>query len=340
MRKKKKVNMQDIADRLGVSKVTVSKALNGKEGVGRELRERIQEAACEMGYIIQRNVKEEEKPQSIAVFLNDRFADGEANFYLRCYQCLSMELSRLGYFPCLFSVPRSSQNKEDWMRQLSQSNISGVILLGAFQKAFMQDMKSLSVPYILMDSYDPNSKADCVVTENIYSTYELTKHLLDCGHRKIGFVGTVCSTTSIQDRFLGYYRALMENRIALCPEWIIEDRSEAGQKALMLLPRKLPTAFVCNCDDTAYSFVKLITEQGYRVPDDISIVSFDNDIYAELCEPKLTTVAVDFEQMAKHAAELIVDKIERPERVRHGVNFINGKIIYRDSVRKIGKALK
>lgn len=336
MRKKKKVTMQDIADRLSVSKVTVSKALNGKEGVGSELKERIQAAACEMGYVLPEALREK-KSGNIAVFLEDKFAEEEANFYLRCYQRLSLALNRLGYFTCLFSVHRGNTAKNEWARQLAKNNVHGIIFLGTFQSGFIKDIKSLSVPFIFMDSYDPDSNSDCVVTENIYSTYELTKHLLECGHQEIGFVGTICSTTSIQDRFLGYYRALIENRIPLRQEWVIEDRSEENGEIELLLPKTMPSAFVCNCDDTAYSFVKVLKGQGYHVPEDISIVSFDNDIYAELCEPKLTTVAVDIEQMALKTAERIVNQIERPKEVQHRVNYINGKIIYRDSVRKTGK---
>lgn len=335
MRKKKKVTMQDIANKLGISKVTVSKALNEKDGVGSELKEKIIATSREMGYIPPNSGKTEESSKNIAILLNEKFADGEANFYLRCYQRLSFELSKLGYFTNLFTVNQIMKDRVELTAQFSQNHICGVILLGTFKKAFVENIKSLDIPCTLMDMYDSDSEMDCVVTENIYSTYELTNHLLECGHRDIGFVGTIYSTGSIQDRFLGYFRALLENRIEINPDWILDDRDDENQEVKIILPENMPTAFVCNCDDTAYYFIKILNENGYSVPKDISIVSFDNDIYAELCEPKLTTVAVDIELMAVRAAKLIVEKVEKPNAIKHGVVFVNGRIIYRDSVKRI-----
>lgn len=335
MRKKKKVTMQDIADRLGISKVTVSKALNEKDGVGAELKEKIIAASHEMGYIPPSSIKKEETSKNIAILLNEKFADGEANFYLRCYQRLSFELSKLGYFTNLFTVNKIMKDKGELAAQFSQNHICGVILLGTFKKSFVENIKSLGIPCTLMDMYDIDSEIDCVVTENIYSTYTLTNHLLECGHQDIGFVGTIYSTGSIQDRFLGYCRALLENRIEINGDWILDDRDDENQEVNIVLPEKMPTAFVCNCDDTAFYFIKILNENGYQVPEDISIVSFDNDIYAELCEPKLTTVAVDIALMAMRAAELIVEKVEKPNTMKHGVVFVNGRIIYRDSVKRI-----
>lgn len=334
MSRKKKVTMQDIADRLGISKVTVSKALNGKDGVGEQLKEKIQLIAYETGYIISNSKKDKKEfPKNIAICLNERFADEETSFYLRCYQHLSFELTQSGYLSNLFTI--NNKNKNEVIQLLVKNNIYGVILLGAFSKSFVAEMKHLNIPSIFMDFYDIDSEIDCIVTENIYSTYALTNHLLEYGHREIGFVGTIYSTSSIQDRFLGYCRSLIEHHIPINKEWILDDRDEESQEVQIKLPQIMPTAFVCNCDDTAYYFVKLLLEQGYQVPDDISIVSFDNDIYAELCIPKLTTVAVNIELMARKAAALIIEKVENSEEIRHGVIFVDGKIIYRDSVKRI-----
>lgn len=328
--------MQDIADKLDISKVTVSKALNGKDGVGADLKGKIQKTAYELGYHMPVSIKNDgDSPQNIAIFLNEKFADGEAKFYLKCYQCISFELLKLGYLGNLFTVNRISRDKNELTSLFAQNNVCGVILLGTAKKSLIETVKSLGMPLIFVDFYDSDAEVDCVVTENIYSTYSLTNHLLEYGHREIGFVGSIRSTSSIQDRFLGYYRGLLEMNIPLEPQWILQDRNEEDEEIQITLPDQMPTAFVCNCDDTAYHFIKLLNDRGYQVPEDISIVSFDNDIFAELCTPKLTTLAVNIELMGKNAAELIVEKIEKHNEIKHGIIFVNGSIIYRDSVKKI-----
>lgn len=328
--------MQDIADVLGISKVTVSKALNDKDGVGEVLKEKIQEIADQLGYQIPESEKDDlDILRNIAIVLNEKFADGEAGFYLNFYHNISTELNKKGYLSNLFTVNKSIDMKNETTFLLTQNNICGAILLGDFKRSFVTEIKSLNIPCIFVDFYDVDSEIDCIVTENIYSTYNLTNHLIDYGHRDIGFVGCIYSTTSIQDRFLGYCRALMEHKIPINNNWIINDRNEENEKIQFNLPEKMPGSFVCNCDDTAFRFIKYIMEQGYRVPDDISIVSFDNDIYAELSTPKLTTVAVDIISMAKKAADLIVEKVEEPNAGTRGVTFVKGNIIYRDSVKRV-----
>ncbi|MNJ57213.1 putative HTH-type transcriptional repressor ExuR [compost metagenome] len=93
----------------------------------------------------------------------------------------------------------------------------------------------------------------------------------------------------------------------------------------------MPTAFVCNCDQIAYLLIEQLKAQGYLVPDDCSVVGFDNDIFATLTTPKLTTMEVDFTQMSKIAVKYIMDKISSPEH-KLGRVLVQGNIIFRDSV--------
>lgn len=332
MRKKKEVTMQDIADKLEISKVTVSKALNDKEGVSAELKAKIKEIAGGMGYKVSNTLEESTAPKNIAIFVREKFTTSDSNFYLKFYQKIALELSKRDYIGNLFTITRENDKKNELPRMFMEDHISGIILLGYVKKQFLETISKLNMPVILVDFYESDTTIDSIVTDNFYSTYELTNHLIKKGHIDIGFVGSVYATSSIQDRFLGYCRSLIEQRIDIKREWIIDDRDEESENIEFILPQQMPTAFVCNCDDTAYRFINSLREKGYCVPRDISIVSFDNDIHAELCIPKLTTVAVDIEVMAKKSANLIVDKVENPQINKQGRVFVSGNIIYRDSV--------
>jgi LacI family transcriptional regulator len=164
--------------------------------------------------------------------------------------------------------------------------------------------------------------------------YEMTNYLIKKGHQEIAFVGNIYATSSIQDRFLGYYKSLLEHGIKLRDHYIMNDRDEQGRLIDIVLPENMPTAFVCNCDQVAYELINKLQKLGYQVPEDCSVVGFDNDIYAMLAEPKLTTVKVDMAEMAKTAVECIIEKVKNKSK-RYGRVAIRGKIIYRDSVRSI-----
>ena len=99
----------------------------------------------------------------------------------------------------------------------------------------------------------------------------------------------------------------------------------------MCTVEEMPDAFVCNCDETAYYFVNQLKEEGYRVPEDISVVGFDDYIYARLCEPMLTTFRVDLETMSEVAVDAMIKKI-RDERYQIGRKVISGELIIRNSV--------
>ena len=111
-----------------------------------------------------------------------------------------------------------------------------------------------------------------------------------------------------------------------------ESRTEAIP---LLLPEKLPTAFVCNCDATAFKLVQTLKERGICVPEDVSVTGFDDSIYAQLCSPPLTTVAVDTDAIARLAAKRMIKHMNEPQKKSGEVYRIPGKIIYRESVCKI-----
>ena len=332
---KNTVSMQDIADELGVSKVTVSKALNGKEGVGEEMKERILRMAEHYGYMLPDYGQR--KAKKVGIIMSDRFNSGDAGrFYMSMYGEIMNELRKENCSGIMMTPNRDSLDRDMETIELP-GFFDGLILLGILEKDVRKRIVNVSLPKVFVDVYDERHRSDSVVTENIYSTYELTSYLFGEGHKNIGFVGTIGTTTSINDRYLGYFRAMLEQGITPKTEWLIPDRSEAGQAIVLKLPHELPTAFVCNCDETAFRLVKALRARGVKVPEEVSIASFDNDIYAELCEPKLTTVAVNIEEIGRVAARRMVRYMDKPKETIGEVFRIPGKMIIRDSVRNLTK---
>jgi len=334
MAKKKKISMQNIADELGVSKVTVSKALNHKDGVGDELKSKIVETAQEYGYILPDYGQR--RTMKVAVIMSDRFTKSSeaGKFYMSMYEKIVYELRKSSCLSIMLT-PGTDTVEQDLETITKQELMDGIILLGILERGVREKVDEIDLPKVYVDIYDRSHKSDSVISENIYSTYEMTDYLIRMGHKEIGFVGTVGATTSILDRYLGYQRAMLEKRLSIVKDWMIDDRSMEGEAIELILPEKMPTAFVCNCDETAFRLVRILKEKGIRVPADISIVSFDDDIYAKLCEPGLTTVAVDVEQIGKVAAKRMVRYFEDPKRKAGEVYRIPGKNIFRSSVKNL-----
>ncbi len=174
-----------------------------------------------------------------------------------------------------------------------------------------------------------------MLADNFYGAYMLTNHLISYGHRRIGFLGSISSTSSIQDRYLGYYKALLEHRIPLRQDWLIGDRSnESDIFPSFTLPQDMPTAFVCNCDETAYKLVNQLKAAGYSIPDDISVVGYDNHIYSTISSPRLTTIDVNSRAMSEEAVNIILHKI-RDGSYKRGRTLVTGKLVRRESVKNL-----
>ncbi|WP_454191380.1 substrate-binding domain-containing protein [Paenibacillus sp. Marseille-Q7038] len=335
----KNITMRDIANQLGVSSVTVSKALNDKEGVSDELKERIKQLASELGYRVNMAAKtmREGLTYNIGVIIPERFTGPDQSFYLRVYQEISKSLEATGYYGILHILSSSDEEGLLLPRIYYDRKVDGFIVLGQINRSYIEVIENIDQPKLFLDFYDEHSNIDSVVTDNFYGAYELTNYLIQQGHREIAYVGNLYSTSSIQDRFLGYYKSLLEHHIQLEPKWIINDRDKQGTYIDIELPSPLPTAFVCNCDQVAYSVVQKLKLMGHRVPEDCSVVGFDNDIYATLTEPHLTTIDVNISQMAQTAVQSLLRQINHPD-VRFGRLIVQGEIIFRDSVKPLNAA--
>ncbi|MBQ8262856.1 MAG: substrate-binding domain-containing protein [Lachnospiraceae bacterium] len=332
----KNITMSDIAKELGVSTVTVSKALSDKEGVSDQVRESIKEKAKEMGYRYNSFAKSMKDGTSgnIGIIVSERYFYDNA-FYANLYNRNVMDLTRLGYSCILEIIARGDEREGVMPNMVENSKIDGLIVLGQFRKKYIKKLSEAGIPFIFQDFYDEDLDADSVVSDNVYGSYQLTKYLIDKGFTNIGFVGEIYATSSIMDRYLGYYKAILQAKLPLRQEWIIPDRDENDNFEKMDMPAEMPEAFVCNCDETAFRLVNQLKEQGYKIPEDISIIGFDDFIFATFCDPKLTTYRVGLEQMSETTVDAIIKKI-KDENYRIGRKVIGGDIVIRDSVKECG----
>ena len=324
----KKVTMRDIGKMAGVSAVTVSKALAGKPGMSDEIRKRILEIADQMDYQYpEADALRMKTNLDIGILIPEQYFEANS-FYSVLYKKLVTRLSGDGHFGLLELLTEENENAKRPPHLIDTRHVDGLILLGQPSKEYYRMISGLGTPTLFLDFYDEQGSADSVVGDNTYGCYRLTSHLIKNGHREIGFVGNVRATSSILDRYLGYYRAMLMNGLDIRPEWVVSDRDGRNNLIPLRLPDKLPTAFVCNCDVVASKLISALREKGLKVPEDVSVTGFDDFTDAAPTDVPLSTFRVDTDGMIELAVKAITERCSG-SRKPFGRMVVSGQPVYR-----------
>ena len=332
------VKMLDIATKLGVSVVTVSNALAGRDGVSEQMRRKICETAEKMSYKPS-NTKSEKKRlampkigKNVGILTSERFVGARGTFYWELTASISNQLSQLNVCTVYECVTADSEKNGILPNMVTDNKVDGIIVIGQVHRSYIDCLSKLTMPLMFVDFYDNRYNIDSVISDSFNGGYMLTDHLVAKGHRKIGFFGTLNATSSINDRYLGYVKCIMENELEFRNEWIIGDRNERGiLNDKIDFPDEMPTAFVCNCDETAFRVISALKSKGVRVPEDISVVGYDNYTVSSICIPTITTVEVDLSKMAEVSVGIMAKKLADPE-YSEGRRIISGRLIEKESV--------
>lgn len=343
---KKAVRLADIADKLNVSIVTVSKALSDQKGVSETMRKRIKELAYELGYQYPATSKQamEHDTYNIGILVSDQYFGKYDTFYWKMYQELTTKGAHKDCFMILEMLSLQNEKQLVYPKMLAEEKVDGLIVMGRLSDRYLEMLhERCDVSIVFLDFYDNNKECDAIISDSYYGSYRLTNHLFELGHTRIAYVGSLLSTASITDRYFGYARSLMEHGLSVRKDWIIPDRSEEDYEVVgghtLRLPEEMPTAFVCNCDLTAAEVIRLLEKNGYSVPKDISVVGFDNYIYPGLVKLGITTYEVDIREMTIRCLAMLLKKI-KGENYRRGVDIVGGTVIYRESCGLVSNVVK
>ena len=337
----KAVKLSDIAERVGVSTVTVSKALSGQKGVSEEVREKIRSIAEELGYQQPSVARKSQnrKSYNIGTLISEKFLVKYESFYWQMYQAVATRATAKECFTMLEVIAKAEEESSKMPKLVQENKVDGIIVIGKMMDAYLQHLNmEAGIPVIYLDYYNGREASDSVISNSYYGTYELTYYLYRMGHRKIAYVGTLLATESITDRYFGYQKALLELGLEQKKEWVLDDRhietGEIDTVNMLQIPKDMPTAFVCNCDLTASLLIKKLKDNGCRVPEDISVVGFDNYLYPGLSDIRITTYEVDMGEMARRAIHNMISKISN-ENYKPGIHIVEGHMVLKESVAKI-----
>ena len=316
----KTVKMQDIAEKLGVSTMTVSKALAGKPGVSQSMRKKIRNLADEMGYVVPGSEKGEySKSYNIGVILAEYYTEKYAASYWKLYHAVSNSAVKRNCFVMLEVISEEEEKTLVQPRLIQEKKIDGLLILGGMERGYLKMISGEnSIPIVYVDFYDNCVNEDSVISNSFYGAYQITNYLFEKGHRRIGFVGTLFASKSITDKYLGYEKAVIEHGEKIRDDWIIPDREYARSNYEKLT---IP------CNQTNYT-------TGNHVPEDISVVGYDAFLYPGLCNIGITTYGVDMNHMAETTIRVILSRIVGND-CRKGIHVVEGYVIEKESVRQI-----
>ena len=327
---KKNVTLMDIATACNTSNVTVSKALSDKSGVSDELREKIKKVAEEMGYIQTKTVYTKKK-SSIGVLIPAKYVNTSGSYYWTLYNCVAQRLKREDLYCITENIDKRDEENLILPGILTDKKVGILISLGQLSDTYVQKLAENCEHLILLDYYVPGLKVDSIVSNGYNGGYKLASYLISMGHRKIGFVGSKLATSSIFDRYMGYLKALIEHGLEIRDDWVIDDRNRDNDLIDLTFPQDMPTAFVCNCDETAYMAIKQLRDMGISVPEQVSVVGYDNYLISEIADPAITTISIDEDYMAELCVNTLKQRMNDPSTI-YRMRTIEGELVIKNSV--------
>lgn len=336
------VTIKDVAALAGVSPSTVSRVCNDHPSISRETRQRVRQAMQELGYE-SGAASEPAAPQSLrmigVVLPPSPSAAYENAFYLKVVRGITQVCTQRMVASTIITG-RDAEEMLSAVQMLQQSGqVDGFILLYSRKNdpvvTYLGEQGAL---YVVIGKVTQLAEQTiCIDNDNLLASREATEYLWSLGHRRIGYLGNEDIFVYSQERKSGYQLALLQHAMTVNPEYCIEgqdpgtEESSALQRLLSRPDR--PTAFVVSDDLLGVGLERVCTQMGLRIPEDVSIVSFNNSLLSQLTYPQLTSVDVNAFQLGFEAATQIINHVENP-------NLMAAKIIVPHRLVKRGSSCR
>jgi LacI family transcriptional regulator len=312
-RKKRGVTIKDVARASGVSYATVSRVLTGFEYVKETTRQRVLEAVEKSGYVTNLHARSLVAGHSQIIGLLVPNLD---NSYVgTIMQGIDAALVHANYDLMLYTTHRHPGKESFYASAISKGLTDGLLLVAPLVPAtYLEALRDQDFPYVLIDQADVTA-SNSIQATNWQGAYDITQYLIRLGHTRIAFIKGEPAVRSAVDRLQGYQSALADCGIPIIEELIINGdyQQQTGyQSARRLLQsiQSLPTAIFAANDLTAFGAMDAAREHGLHIPDDISIVGFDDIPQSSFVYPRLTTVRQPLEQMGQVAVKILLERIE------------------------------
>ncbi|CAM3676678.1 HTH-type transcriptional repressor PurR [Vibrio aerogenes CECT 7868] len=330
--------IKDVARLAGVSTTTVSHVINKTRFVAEATQEKVLEAVKSLNYApsaVARSLKCNSTrtigmlvTQSTNPFFSE-VIDGVESY---CY--------RQGYTLILCNTGGLYEKQRDYIRMLAEKRVDGILVICSDLTEVLLDMLDgyQDIPKVVMDWGPESSQADKIIDNSEEGGYLATKYLIDHGHKKIACLSGQLSKAICKERILGYRRAMSEANLPTNDDWILEGNFECDTAVLaadkIIAMDEKPTAIFCFNDTMALGLMSRLQQRGIKIPDDMSVIGYDNIEISEYFSPPLTTIHQPKRRVGKNAFEILLERIKNKEHERR-IFEMHPEIVARDTVKKL-----
>jgi LacI family transcriptional regulator len=333
-----KPTIVDIATLAGVSYSTVSRVATNANHVNPATRERVLAAMKQLGYVANRHARSLLSGRSKIIGL---LVHGLGSVYIEeIFRGVEEELATLEYDVLLYTTHRRQGREAEFVSAITRGFAEGLLLVAPLAREhYLETLQSANFPHVLVDEAIPDEGSPSVGIPNRSSMYRATRHLLDLNHRRIGFITDIMKLNTAIERLKGYQDALAGYGVPYDAALVREDnynrpKPETATGALLALPNP-PTAILTSSDPIASRVMAVLLHRyKLRVPDDVSVMGFDDVPGASFVYPRLTTVRHPMYEMGKVAARMLLERIENPHIPPQHVE-LETELVVRDSCRAL-----
>jgi LacI family transcriptional regulator len=309
------VTLKDIADELGISPTTVSRALKDDSRITKPVRDRVHKLARKLGYRPNLMAKSlvSNKTETIGLLVDNL----SWSFFSELAEYVQNAAEKYRYSILIYSSQKSAELERTGVESFLSRGVDGLLVYATEAKENESLYLSLSesgLPVLFFNNFTQIA-VNCVSTDNYKGTRKAIEHLKELGHRKIGYIGSREDTTVKQQRLAAYIDAFSEEELQENRKWIAleEDDFLYGYrvaKEWFTSNESVPTAILTQNDFLAFGVYKGLYELGKRIPEDVSVVGFDDLDTCQFMHPPLTTVRVPLRQLAESALHFLIDRIK------------------------------
>lgn len=340
----KRITIEDVAKRAGVSKGTVSAVMNAKNTVKPETRDHVLEIMKELHFRpkgVARNLRNGDGDKCIGIIIKDL----NYPFYTEIATGVRDYAKSKGYSLLVTSSENDHHSEKRFSQLFSAKDIKGAIIApiveGTAEIEHLFKLKMINYPFVLLEDVR-GIQANVVAIDNSKAIKKAVKYLMDCGHTRIVHFAGPPSSSHTEERIDGFRHAFSESTLVFNKDMVVSIGSRQEESYGNTLnyfknkPRKeYPTAIVCFNDQQALAILTALKELNIRVPDDISIIGNDDISYARIYPVPLTTIRAPQHEIGKRAAELLMRNIESPHLLPVERVVLETELIIRESTRDI-----
>jgi len=307
------VTIKDIAQIAGVSPSTVSRALNDSPLIREETKARIREIAAALGY--ERNELARGLVKGASGALGLLVPDITNPFFAEITKGVEEVARERGFGVVLCTTENEPAREEEYIKLLRRKRVDGLVIATAtLDDPHLLELQRFRIPFVLVSRLAEKVEAPFVVVDDRKGGRLAVEHLVSLGHKKIGFIGGPANVHSSLERMQAYREVLAEYKLPFYRKWVTfaSFTQEAGRAIgkVMLSAKDRPTAIFAANDLIALGVMEAAEDLGLRIPEDLSLVGYNNIAYAALPRIQLTTVAQPMREMGRIAAEFVIDVLE------------------------------